>query len=575
MMFKRLAADRRGTIALITAIVLFPLLFLAVGVPIDLARAIQYRAALQNIADTAALAGSEVIGVGANPSQACTLTLAYANIPALNGEIAGGATATATLTAPGGSIACGSATSTPQTTDATAPNEVSVTMSGTQPTTFLSFYKSTIPIAATSSVIGPPDFITICDQPNPNPSGDLSQAYYYLRNTDGTFVNEDGSAVTPSSYGPFPGESGGVATSAFLGDDDYVSENPPTDTDGYCDATTTPKTVAIEVKPGLAQRLGFAYYVITNGQTPCYAVYPDMHQADNFTDFACLKGDENYPYDVTNISGFFDYYQENIATNPATGKPYLFLPNVYGSPVGWVNIFYSTDYPASLNTNNYYESAGGAILSPVAGDTCFTTYDSATSNVVKSVVNGYTGASQSCLALEASNNPNRALTVAANGSYKTPYVDYANASTGGQSNEVFWSSLSDPKQLPSIGGTTNTGTDLVCMVANGQADTTLTESNKGKYSIITKVGSNQDQQENLVIANSSVAPNVYRCPVDTVGNPFYPDPTCAELNGATLQIAWNDMGGILYDNGNYVDLHYSYSCRSPTPMAVINSAIIQ
>jgi hypothetical protein len=71
-----------------------------------------------------------------------------------------------------------------------------------------------------------------------------------------------------------------------------------------------------------------------------------------------------------------------------------------------------------------------------------------------------------------------------------------------------------------------------------------------------------------------VAPNVYHCPVNTVGSPYYPDPTCAELNGATLQIGWNDMGGILYDNGNYVDLVYSYSCEPPAAGSIINPAVI-
>jgi hypothetical protein len=40
-------------------------------------------------------------------------------------------------------------------------------------------------------------------------------------------------------------------------------------------------------------------------------------------------------------------------------------------------------------------------------------------------------------------------------------------------------------------------------------------------------------------------------------------------------VGWNDMGGNLYDNGNYVDLHYSYSCQPPNAQDTINSAIIQ
>ena len=61
-MLKKFAGDRRATIALITAIFIFPLMFLGVGVPIDLARAIQYRASLQNIADGAALVPGDRLG---------------------------------------------------------------------------------------------------------------------------------------------------------------------------------------------------------------------------------------------------------------------------------------------------------------------------------------------------------------------------------------------------------------------------------------------------------------------------------------------------------------------------------
>jgi Flp pilus assembly protein TadG len=57
--------DRRGTIALMTAMLMFPLIFFAVGVPIDLARQVQLRSALQNIADDAATAGAKELADGA------------------------------------------------------------------------------------------------------------------------------------------------------------------------------------------------------------------------------------------------------------------------------------------------------------------------------------------------------------------------------------------------------------------------------------------------------------------------------------------------------------------------------
>jgi Flp pilus assembly protein TadG len=578
---KRFGRDRRATIALITAIFIFPLMFLGVGVPIDLARAIQYRAMLQNVADGAALAGSEALGIGATPAQACALTLAYINVPITNHELPA-ATLSATLTSPGGGVSiCNGASglSTPQTTQATAPNLVNVTISGSQPTTFLSLYKPSMPVSVATSAIGPQGFITICASPAPNPSGDLSQVYYYLRNSNGSLVNEDNSPVNPSSADTLPGASGGVSLLAFLGDDDYLHENPPLATNGYCNASHT--EVAVLVKAGLAQRLGFAYYVVSNAQTPCIADpnFKANGGAAYWTSFSCLQGDVNYAYDpynaATNIGGFFDYYQTYAL--PAY-KNYL-LPNAYGSPVGWVNAFYSTDYPASLNSNNLEAgySGTGTPASPVAGDSCFTTYSNGTT--VASVANGFTAVSQSCILNESVNTPNLALTAIFYPTNKTPTkAPNITPASGGSTNTnvVFWANW---YQLQAYGGSTSTGTDLVCLASNGASYTpTITTYNRGttkQYSVATFPKTADVQQENFIIANSSVAPNVYHCPVNTVGSPYYPDPTCAELNGATLQIAWNDMGGVLYDNGNYVDLVYSYSCKPPAATDTINSAIIQ
>jgi len=565
----RFCRSRRAGIALIAAIT-SPLLILAGGMPVDLARAIQYRAALQTVADEAALAGSEVLGVGATPAQACSLALAYADVPLNNGELPASATPSVTLSSPGGSsYVCNGAAalSSPQTSTTAAPDEVGVTMTGSQPTTFLSLYEAAMAVTVSAAAIGPQGFITICVDPQPNPSGDLSQAYYYLRNSNGTFANEDGSTVNPSSSDTLPGASGGVSLSAFLGDDSWVDEHPPLVTNGYCNAPTDTET-AVLVKPGLAQRLGFAYYVVTAGQLPCY---PDptfsYNGANAFYDFKCLTGDVNYAYDpyaeATNIGGFFDYYQENAVSGDH------FLPNAYGSPIGWVNAFFSTDYPASLHTSNYHENDAGTVVSPVGSDACFTTYQSSSSSTVVSVANGYSAASQSCLINETATTLDKAQTKLF-GFNIYPDNYYA------KGNVAYWE---NDYPLQGYGGSTSTGNDLVCLVANGAAYTpaitTYDSGTSSQYSTASVGSGVAAQQENFVIANSSEAANVYHCPVDTVGSPYYPDPTCAELNGATLQIGWNDMGGILYDNGNYVDLVYSYSCQPPAAGDVIRSAVIQ
>jgi Flp pilus assembly protein TadG len=610
IMFKRFARDRGATIALITAIFIFPLMFLGVGVPIDLARAIQYRANLQNIADAAALAGSEVLGVGATPLQACNLTLAYVQIPIDNGELGATAKLNATLSSPGDATTtpptgsttyvCGPTTvSKPQITQAAAPNVVGVTISGSQPTTFLAIYNPKMPVSVSSSAIGPQGFITICADAQPNPSGDLSQVYYYLRNPDGTFANEDGSPVNPSSDDTLPGDpnNNSVSLTAFLGDDKYPTNNKPTLTPklgyngtGYCDKAG--KETAVLVKPSLAQRLGFAYYVVSNAQAPCTAVPNFVNGANPFTDLNCLSNKKNYTaYNpssfATSIGQFFNYYQ--------TWAAYKFLPNAYGSPVGWVNAFYSTDYPASLNSNNLdpnYSGAGTAV-SPTAGDSCFTQYVANTVSTVASVVNGFSATNadtgqpvQSCIINESATTLNRALTTAFYPTNKTP-TKAPNITPGNpgnaQTNSVFWANW---YQLQAYNGQTSTGTDLVCLVANGAtytpAITTYNKGTKSQYSVAKVTAGVAAQQENFVIANNTdgATGTVYHCPDTTLNNDgtvgkWYPDPTCPELNGATLQVAWNDMGGILYDNGNYVDLVYSYSCQPPAATDVINSAIIQ
>jgi Flp pilus assembly protein TadG len=605
---KKFAKDRHASIALITAIAILPLLLFAVGVPIDLARAIQYRATLQNVADAAALAGSEALGVGATPAQACALTLAYANIPITNGELPASATPSATLTSPGAApltapsvYNCPVAASTPEITTADAPDSVNVTISGSEPMTFLAAYKPSIPETVSTTVIGPQGFITICADPQPNQSGDLSQVYYYLLNPDGSLTNEAGSPSATTSTGILPtaNANGVVSLSAFLGDDKFYppnSNNKPAITpglgylgSGYCDAAHT--QIAVQVKSGLAQRLGFAYYVISNAQAPCGAdpklIQPKGYNA--FAYFACLTNNQNYQYDPTvagNIGGFFTYYGNDT---PAGTH---FLPNAYGSPLGWVNAFFSTDYPASLNTDNYEASgnnaANGNAASPLGGDTCYTTYTSATSSTISTVYNGFAAINpnnannpiQSCIINESVATVNKALSVlfgipiSPNGTYNGKNYGYPKGT-----NVVSWDNW---VKLAGYGGTTATGTDLVCLVNNGASYTpaTLKTYNKGtnnQYSVATVAAGVAVQQENFVIANNTAGENgtVYHCPVDTVGSKWYPDPTCAELNGATLQIGWNDMGGLLSDDGNYVDLVYSYSCNPPAAETVINSAIIQ
>ena len=70
------AADRRGTVAVLTGLMVLPLMFSA-GVAVDLTRATAFRAALQNAADSAALAGAAAYVDAAHASAATAAATAY------------------------------------------------------------------------------------------------------------------------------------------------------------------------------------------------------------------------------------------------------------------------------------------------------------------------------------------------------------------------------------------------------------------------------------------------------------------------------------------------------------------
>jgi Flp pilus assembly protein TadG len=553
-LWRRFRRARRGTVAIITAIVIFPLLFLAIGVPIDLARVVQLRSAMQNYDDAAAIAGQADIANGATAGQACTLvyTMGAALIFAPGSGLSSfGAGAS---TAPG--VTC---SNTPQVTTATAPNSVTVTGTAALPMTFTSFLKSSISVSTSATAMGPQGFITICVTPAASGSSDINQAYYYFRNPDGTYVNQDGTSINTADYpglntGPassIPGNGSGVELSAFLVDNAYPVAHGPAAPNGYCDAAHT--QIAVTIKNGLGQRLGFEFVNITGGQYPCY-------YGAHTTAMTCLTNGKNYAYDPAatsfsltggNANGFQNYYL-------AYGTPLSFSSNGYGSFIGVENIFYSTDYPSSYATNNQNRSIVSGlslISSPVANNSCYEVTPAL--GALSLTFNGYSPASQGCLLSQA---PANAVA----------------KSYGAAPNGTVSFGFNQPQ----------TGT-LVCLAQdgstrlNGTAYSPATTSSGG-YTYVTGTSATSNvQQQNMILANSSTtAPslgsNVYQCPVNTIGNPYYPDPTCAELKGATLSVGWNDMGGFESDNGTSPsDLSYQYSCQPPTPGALTETALTQ
>ena len=69
-------ADRRGTVAVLTGLMILPLMFSA-GIAVDLTRATGFRAALQNAADSAALAGAAAYTDAAQATAATAVATAY------------------------------------------------------------------------------------------------------------------------------------------------------------------------------------------------------------------------------------------------------------------------------------------------------------------------------------------------------------------------------------------------------------------------------------------------------------------------------------------------------------------
>ncbi len=576
--FKRFRRDRRGTIALITAIVLFPLLFLSIGAPIDLARSIQLRSALQNAADSGALAAEEDIANGARPSQACQMMFNYA-VSYIFSPGGIGSFATAAATSPGTSCTDTLPGTTPTPTTATAtgnvPNSATFTATATIPATFTSYLMKNIPVAVSATATGPQGFITVCVTPTGSGSADLDQAYFYLRNTDNTLTNQDGSLITQAdspglSIGPGKSISSGsgVAIADFLVDNYRTGPHGPNvATVTYCDPPTNSQ-IAVTVKTGLGQRLGFEFVVVTGGQYPCY-------YAGQGTGFGCLSSGTAYaynPYSSTsaltggNVNGFASYYNEYTTSNLSS-----YYTNAYGTPVGTESIFYSTDYPTTYNTSNantviYDHLVNGIHLpvtsvTPIANNSCYEVTPILGS--LSPVFNGYGTLSQGCLMSQA---------------LATNSAGYG--ASNGATSIVRWGYMSQGSYLVC---TVNDGTNNYNGTAASPAITTSTAA--GGYAAITGTSSSSNlQQENMVIANtssagSSAGPNIFKCPVNTLGSPYYPDPTCAELGGSTLQIGWNDMGGLQNDNGVSggvgSDLYYTYSCQQPTANSATLTALTQ
>jgi|SRR5215469_8788708 len=131
--FRHLSRDNNGAVAVLFGVLMIPLIA-AVGVGVDYGRATIVQAALQRTVDAAALAGASVLSSPAAQSKATTLSQNY--VSAGTATLPVRATVTAT-------------TITPNTGGSAYTMSVSVT--GSVPTTFMSFYESAIAVSASAT----------------------------------------------------------------------------------------------------------------------------------------------------------------------------------------------------------------------------------------------------------------------------------------------------------------------------------------------------------------------------------------------------------------------------------------
>jgi Flp pilus assembly protein TadG len=173
--FDRFARDRQGVVGVLSAIMLMTLLT-AAGVAIDLSRAVQFRTALQNALDSAALAGASVYKDATKASAATAVANNYMNsiIESLPQNSGVSFAATTGISARGFTV----------TVNASAP----------VPTTIMALFVSQVPVAATATAINPVVVVNFDLGGAGNwfsDAADTNTVYWYI-------VPDDGSVPTPA-----------------------------------------------------------------------------------------------------------------------------------------------------------------------------------------------------------------------------------------------------------------------------------------------------------------------------------------------------------------------------------------
>jgi Flp pilus assembly protein TadG len=170
----RLARERDGAVALLFGLMIIPLI-LAIGIGVDYARAAQFRAQLQGITDSAALAGAAAFVSCASQSAGTTAATNYFNNAKTNLMPNSGFTSGLTVTP--GPTSCSSSTTT---------FTMTVTATTTVPTTLMSLYKSSIPITTTATASNPVVQASFNFNGFTSSACDLNTIYWYVLPSDGS-----------------------------------------------------------------------------------------------------------------------------------------------------------------------------------------------------------------------------------------------------------------------------------------------------------------------------------------------------------------------------------------------------
>ena len=182
--------DRRAGVALVTGLGMVPL-FLSAGIAIDLSRVTQFRVALQQASDSAALAGAAVYNSTGNEAAAKAAAQNYmqqamAGLPPNNGV-----TYTAT---PG----------TPTTSGAVTDYTVAVAAKASVPTTVLSFIIPTVPTKVVATGLNPILTLTASLGNWKSSAWDANTIYWYIVPANGTLPAASAMHALFTNTGPAP-----------------------------------------------------------------------------------------------------------------------------------------------------------------------------------------------------------------------------------------------------------------------------------------------------------------------------------------------------------------------------------